>query len=327
MELVYPIYLDAPMLMTFLGSLRGGIAEEATIESKTQDTKEKAVKAQLRAKVSGMISSFLGVEGEADFSKKAVENLESQYKSTVRFPHAALFVQLRELLIEQKLIKTLESSENLNSVSIGDIVEFQGLAVANPGYKIRHSFGQLLPVIEPYLSLIESQIEPQVILLNNAKPNKPVMIDGNERRFQDQKEINSARDILKAQQQQMKSTASMLMALNAIFSRLFPEDDIDNVLFKSSGFNAISRVYPAFARDKRIQDLFDGHWRCIGKVINKLDESEKYDLLKDAPISYFAKDQFSTFAGFLNNEDIKIDVTDSMVTGPSIIIAPLAIFT
>jgi hypothetical protein len=60
MELVYPIYLDAPMLMAFLGSLRGGIAEEATIENKTQDTKEKAVKAQLQAKVSGMISSLMG---------------------------------------------------------------------------------------------------------------------------------------------------------------------------------------------------------------------------------------------------------------------------
>ncbi len=34
MELVYPIYLDAPMMMAFLGSLKGGIAEEATIENK-----------------------------------------------------------------------------------------------------------------------------------------------------------------------------------------------------------------------------------------------------------------------------------------------------
>lgn len=327
MELVYPIYLDAPMMMAFLGSLRGGIAEEATIENKMQDTKEKAVKAQIQAKVSGMISSVIGIEGGADLSKKAVESLESQYKSTVRFPYAVLFVQLRELLIEQSLITTLDSSESLMSVSIGDIVEFQGLVVANPGYQIRHSFGQLLPVIEPYLTLMESELEPKVIQLNNTKPNKPVIIDGKEKRFQDQKEINSVRDALTAQQQQMKSLASMLKALNAIFSRLFPEDDIDNVLFKSNGFNAISRVYPAFARDKRIQDLLDGNWRCIGKVINKLDESEKYDLLKDAPISYFAKDQFSTFAGLLNNENIKINVTDSIVPGPAIIIAPLAIFT
>jgi hypothetical protein len=326
MELVYPIYLDAPMLMTFLGSLKGGIAEEATIESKTQGTKEKELKAQIQAKISGMLS-LVGIGGEADLCKKEVENLESQYKSTVRYPHAALFVQLRELLIEQKLIKTLDSSESLKSVSIGDIVEFQGLAVANPGYQIRHSYGQLLPAIESYLSWIESQLELQVILLNGTKPNKPVIIDGKERKFQDLKEINTARDTIKAQQQQMKSLASMLTSLNVIFSRLFPEDYIDNVLFKSSGFNAISRVYPVFARDKRIQDLLDGHWRCIGKVINKLDESEKYDLLKDAPISYFAKDQFSTYASLLNNENIKIEVTDSMVLGPAIIIAPLAIFT
>jgi len=327
MELVYPIYLDTPMLMAFLGSLRGGITEEAMINSKMQDTNEKAVNAQLRAKVSGMISSFLGAEADAGISKRAVENLESQYMSTVRFPIASLFVQLRELLIEEEIIKKIASPESLSSVAIGDIVEFQGLAVANPGYQIRHSFGQLSPAIESLLVLMESQLEPQVMLLDNTKPNKPVMISGEEKRFSDQKQINFARDTIKAQQQQMKDTRSLLMALNAIFSRLFPEDSIDNLLFKSNGFNAISRVYPIFARDKRIQDLFDGHWICIGKVINILGESEKYDLLKDAPISYLAKDQFSDFAKLLNNENIKINVTESVVPGPSIIIAPLAIFT
>lgn len=70
-----------------------------------QDTNEKAVNAQLRAKVSGMISSFLGAEADAGISKRAVENLESQYMSTVRFPIASLFVQLRELLIEEEIIK------------------------------------------------------------------------------------------------------------------------------------------------------------------------------------------------------------------------------
>jgi len=41
MELVYPIYLDIPMMTTFLGSLQGGIIEETNIESKTSDTQEK----------------------------------------------------------------------------------------------------------------------------------------------------------------------------------------------------------------------------------------------------------------------------------------------
>jgi hypothetical protein len=133
MELVYPIYLDEPMLMAFLGSLNGGIAEETTVESKTQGSKERATNAQIKAKVSGWVSSLIGVEGGADVSRKATETSESQYKSTVRFPQATLFFQLRELLFEQDLIKILDSSESLESISLGDIVEFQGLAVANPG--------------------------------------------------------------------------------------------------------------------------------------------------------------------------------------------------
>jgi hypothetical protein len=125
----------------------------------------------------------------------------------------------------------------------------------------------------------------------------------------------------------MDNLSSIFASLNKIFSRLYPAYDLDNILFKSGDFDAILRTYPAFARDKRIQDLFDGNWRCIGKVINKIGPSEKYDLLKDAPISYFAKDQFSAIEGIFKNDNIKMNVTDSSVSGPAIIVTPLAIFT
>ncbi|MDD4650853.1 MAG: hypothetical protein PHQ34_01355 [Methanothrix sp.] len=327
MELVYPIYLDEPMLMAFLGSLTGGIAEETTVESKTQGSKERATDAQIRAKVSEWISSLIGAEGEAGVSRKATESSESQYKSTVRFPQATLFFQLRELLFEQDLIEVLDSSESLESISLGDIVEFQGLAVANPGYQIRNFFNQLLPAIEPILSFTKPQLDLNMNLLKGAKPGKPILMGGKELNFQNQNEINSVRDSINAQKQQIENLSSIFASINTIFSRLYPADDLDNILFKSGGFDAILRIYPAFARDKRIQDLFDGNWRCIGKVINIIGPSEKYDLLKDAPISYFAKDQFSAIEDIFKNDNIKMNVTDSSVSGPAIIVTPLAIFT
>jgi hypothetical protein len=50
--LVYPIYLDVPMMTAFLGSLEGGIVEEADVESKSKDAGEKLQQASIKAKLS-----------------------------------------------------------------------------------------------------------------------------------------------------------------------------------------------------------------------------------------------------------------------------------
>jgi hypothetical protein len=326
MELVYPIYLDVPMMTAFLGSLEGGIIEEADVEGKSTDAGEKIQQASIKAKLSGLISTFVSTEGGVDLSKKLAESVESQYKSKVRISHAALFIRLRDLLVEQKQVKIIESSGCLQDISIGDIVEFQGLAVANPSYQIRSSFNQLLPILTPFVTLMDSNMEQQLIQLKEAKPKKPIIMDKQSYTFEDQRQINDMRDSIKVQQQQTKNLVSMFKTLNEILAGLFPEDKMDKVLIKNINFSVISHVYPAFVRNERIQDLYGGNWHCIGKVIGILDESDEYDLLKDAPISYFAKDQFTTFAGLLNNENLSISVTDSKVKAPAIIVAPLAIF-
>ena len=326
MGLVYPIYLDVPMMTAFLGSLEGGIVEETDVEGKSIDGGEKVQQASVKAKLSGLLSPFFSGEGGVELSKKLSESIESQYKSKVRISYAALFIRLRDLLLEQEQVKKIESIESSRDVSIGDIIEFQGLAMANPSYQIRSSFNQLLPILAPFVTLMNSNSEQQLIQLKEAKPRKPITIDKQTFTFEDQRQINDMRESIKIQQQQAINLVSMIKTLNEILAGLFPSDEMDKILFKNSNISVISYVYPVFARNERIQDLYGGNWHCIGKVIGILDDSDEYDLLKDAPISYFAKDQFSTFIRLLNNENLSINLTDSMVRGPALIVAPLAIF-
>jgi hypothetical protein len=326
MELVYPIYLDVPMMSAFLGSLKGGIIEEADIEGKRMDAKGKIRQLSLKAKLSGLISTLVSAEGGVESSSTLAESIESQYKSKVRISHAALFIELHDLLLKNKKVKIIDSLKCIQDVSIGDIVEFQGIVAANPSYQIRSSFNQLLPVLVPFFNLTNSNLEQQLIQLKEAKPKKPITIDKTVYTFEDQRGINDHRDSIKVQQQQTKDLVSMFKTLNEILAGLFPKDEMDKILFKNDDFSVISHVYPTFARNERIQDLYGGNWHCISKVIGTLNEFDEYDLLKDAPISYFARDQFSSFIEQLDNENLSIKVTDSKVRGPAIIAAPLAIF-
>ena len=102
-ELVYPIYLDTPMMTAFLASLEGGLIDETSVEEKASSGNEKKRSVKTGLKFSGILSGLVGIGADAELARKISEDFESQYKHTVRFPAATLFIRLRNLLIEKSL--------------------------------------------------------------------------------------------------------------------------------------------------------------------------------------------------------------------------------
>ena len=326
MELVYPIYLDTPMMTGFLASLEGGIVEEANLESKTGDAREKTASGSLGANVSSLLSGILGGGAEIGLARKVSESLESHYKSTVRFPSTALFIRLRNLLLEQGQIKVLESQQDLSDISIGDFVEFEGTGLPNPAYQIRRAFGQLVPVIESYYGIVDSQIDQKLAELETIKYGNTFEYGGEEIIIQNKKQANAARNIIVADQKLKQSEAASYQQIGEVLTDLFPEGHTDTILFRMADFHAICRVYSTFARNESIDEICDANWRCLGKVIGIVSGSEEYDFLKGAPVSYIARDQFTELASALNNENLRIQTTEPVVSGPAVVVATMAIF-
>jgi hypothetical protein len=326
MALVYPIYLDTSMMAAFLASLEGGIVEETNVESRMSDSKENTQAGSLRTKIGGLLSNLLDFEAGAEVAKKVSELLESHYKSTVRFPEASLFIRLRDTLFDEGLVKMLTSDTGISDLTVGDLIEFQGLVLPHPAYQIRHIFGQLMPLLEPMSELNITQLENRFIALREAKPNKPVKVGDKEITFADQKAITSMRDLIKTQQQTSRNEVEIRRIMGTVLSDLFSRPHIDTLLFKSEGFHVVSHVYPAFARDERVEDIYNASWCCLGKVIRILPESEEYDLLQASPIGYFAKGLFPDLAAAFTNAKFNITTTEPMVPGPIVIVAPLAVF-
>lgn len=326
MELVYPVYLDTPMMTAFLASLEGGIAEEANIESKTIDSSEKSKKGSFGFKISELLSSVIGANAQADFSKKVSDSLESQYKSTIRFPNAALFIRLRNLLVEQNLIKKV-NSKNIDEVSVGDIIEIQGLAKPAPSYELRNIVNQLMPVTIPALKLQEMQIENEKSNLNdiqgtkNIKGEKILKIQGEE--DINLTELSKLYDLkIQGIQKQSLYLQEVANALNI----LFPEEHSSNILFDSEDFRSVCKLYPTFARDERIQDVFYAEWRCTAKVVGKISSDERYDLFKGLPIGLFAEDIFEKLKESIKSDELDINVSNPVIQGPALVLAVLAIF-
>lgn len=323
MELVYPIYLDTPMMNAFLASLEGGILEEANVETKTSKAKETTGKASFGAKVSGLISALADINAQADVSRKASDNLESQYKGTVRFPNASLFIRLRNLLIERKIIKEVLLENDFDKVSVGDIVEIQGTAKPSPNYELRNALNQLLPIVIPTLELQVTQSENELSNIKNYptrnnKGKKEILIGDEAFDY-----INLVR-VYEAQVREKQSLLINVKGIEMVSNSLFAEETIHNVIFKSNNFSAVCKVYPAFARNEQINEMFEAKWRCVGKVIGKLEKNDSFDLFKGLPIGLLTKSQ--DLIDSLKNEEVEINPSERVISGPTLIIAVLAIF-
>lgn len=327
MELVYPIYLDTPMMTAFLASLEGGISEETSIEGKTTNSKEKSGKVSFGIKVSELISSLVGANAEADLSRKVSDNLESQYKSTIKFPNATLFIRLRNLLAEQNVIKKIDSLKSFDKVSIGDIIEVQGLTKSPPSFELRNIATQLMPVVIPALKLQEMQIENEK---NNLKSFPITRKDKGGMQFTkiENEEINitELNKFFDKKIQDVQNQSLYLQEVGKTLHILFPEEHSTNLIIDSGEFKSVCKVYPTFARDERVQDIFDAKWNCIAKVIGKMENNEEYDLLKGLPIGLFAKEAFANMANSLKADDLEINISDPIIKGPILILAVLAIF-
>jgi len=327
MELVYPIYLDVPMMTAFLASLEGGLIEKADIERKSGDAKEITRSASFGVKISQLLSGIVGGGIKADFSKKMSESLEAQYRSTVQFPDTTLFIRLRSLLMEKGVLVSIHSKSDLEGTSLGNFVEIQGLAVPSPVYQIRRLFSQLEPIIKAAYNITDSQLDQEILRLETAKPGDVFKLGEEEVVIQNNKHKSTISEIIKITQKSKQNESSLYQMIGQALTILLPEDATDVVLIQSDEFRAMCRVYPEYVRNQRVQDIYDASWRCIGKVIATIRDGEKFDLLKGAPISYFARDQFPALVSSLNTESISVEVTESVIKGPSIIIATMAVFS
>ncbi len=325
MELVYPIYLDTPMMTAFLASLEGGILEEANVEGKTSKTKDTSGKVSFGAKVSGWISNLADINAQADISRQVSDNLESQYKGTVRFPNASLFIRLRNLLIEEKIIKKISSKKDLNKISVGDLVEINGNAQPSPNYQISKAFNQLIPIAIPAIELEIKQLESQLtdfkkIPTKNIKGSKQVTIG--EESF----DISELSRIYENQIRIKQNQLVNIQGIENVSSSLFTEESASNIIFESDNFKSVCKVYSAFARNERIEEIFNANWICLGKVIGKLEAEDSYDLFKGLPVGLLAKNIFSSMVEGLKTDELEISVSEPIISGEGLIIATLAIF-
>jgi hypothetical protein len=88
----------------------------------------------------------------------------------------------------------------------------------------------------------------------------------------------------------------------------------------------VSKVYKEYARNGTVEDIHQGYWKMIGKVIKKIDSNNIFDFMKDSPFSFLPDSLLSNMLKSMDNEVFKLPKIENKIEEESLVIAPIGIY-
>lgn len=291
-NLIVPVYLNQRLVFDLLAMLQGGISMVTAVTR--QDTAEGTLteKAGASFGLSQALSSLLKIDLSAEKSASSeASNSNTISEERVHTP-ASLFYQLRNTLIEKKVIKNLDAS----NVEAGDIVEFEASLRRNP-------------IIETMESLSELMSIAAVFNAEQEKPQKHVARANN--KTSEYEKINA----------QIRSLVSSLKAGNTI--------DLTAKHMKSN-YEAVITVEVGYLSDPTMSDIVDGKFKVVGKVTRSVEAHESINLLRKTALSKMPTavlDQlFDALSSLGGTQGFSIPDLTLEIKGPALQIIPIAIY-
>jgi len=295
-KLNIPIYLNQKIVFDMLASIEDGFSQLSTIQ--TSSEKNSLSSGEATAEIgSSNVFALLGVKLKGSLKgENTCKDSEILSQEKVHTP-SSLFQKLRDYLSKEKLIKKIDNIGSLSGLYAGDFIEIEGELSKNPIVSLMDSFMQMMEIASAFSDSQPSQGKKA----NNSQQS-------------DKKIIN-----------QMKAVSDGLQSGNIV-------DLICKIKSDESDITAVLPVYNDYFFNRNMNEITDGQYRVIGKITKvTIDSQDSINLLRNTSFSLMQQSMLDTmFAGF-KNQDMQdagmiIPDTSTVVSGPAVMILPIAIF-
>lgn len=290
-----PIYLNQKIVFDMLASIEDGFSQLSTIQ--TSSEKDLHSSGEVAAEIgSSNVFALLGVKLRS--SLKGENNSKDSEKRSQEKVHtpSSLFQKLRDYLDEEKLVKQINNIGALSELHAGDFVEIEGDLTKNPIVSLIDSFIQMMEIASAF---------------SDSKPSQ-----GKKNYLQ-----QSDKNIIN----QMKAISDGLQSGDIV-------DLICKIKNDDSNIAAVLPVYNDYFFNRNMNEITDGQYRVIGKITKvTINHQESINLLRNTSFSLMQQSMLDTmFSGFKNQDmqkvGIKIPDISTVVSGPAVMILPIAIF-
>lgn len=310
-KLAHPIYLDVPMMISFLAWVQGGVvtSEEETHEQRTGS--EKGLTAGGRFKFP--LASLFGIEAGADF--KGNRSASDVLQSRVQRHHtdASLFNALYYLLHEEGDVLSISKPEDASNLEPGQLVETTARFKGNPIEEIVSYLGSLLPYVEEQSRVDEAEGQARQRKGKGQRRNDPM------------DPVKAMTELAeKAAKQQQEFGIRMLRQMASDIS----DSPVHDLLFETSeGLSSVVTVSSQYYSSETNGSLQAGEFTVFGKVTRVLRNDEEINLTRRTVVSVTGSDGARELISNLTQDgSLHLDIPDPVVTAPAVQILPMAIF-
>lgn len=307
-ELVHPVYLDTPMMVSFVAALEGGVSYGAESTETQAQTDDRSRSGGGRLGIP-LLSSLLSLDMSGRMASNTGEQHTEEVKVVRRHTEASLFNLLRHRLAADGQITRIEGADQLVQLEAGSLVEISGEITGNP---LQQLFALLVKMM-PYMGLDEEEIRNP-----KKKPSQQGKRSGNPARR------------AAAQQGDKSSEDDDGDGLRMLF---IMKDDLegasvrDVVLERADGLTAILTLSTEFFSDQTTDYVLGGRFTVLGKVTRVLSENEQINLTRRTALGIAGPETAQELVQEITaGSDFFIELSDPIVTPPAVQILPLAVF-
>jgi len=295
-ELLYPIYLDIPMMISFVATMDGGYSLEK-VWKQTNDTSGEMSgaiegEAGLPIIVSNLVKASLKASGNVDGKLARSEESQIVFKHT----EASLFMRLRHELRRQGRVISLDEcdQEQWDLISPSSLVEISGEIRRSPINEIAQLSKRFMPIMLQSFPINKdgnidiANLSPERLdLLQNMSIVQAIVAD---------LESSPLSDVLLKHEAEWKKTAVL---------------------------NLSTKVLPF--TDQEL--LHCGSVTVIGKATHILAKEENINLYRRSVLGIAAQSTSTQWAQSFNSmPDVDIKLESSIVEYPAVEIIPMAIY-
>lgn len=306
-DLVYPLYLNVPMMTSFLAAFEDGIAYDSDVVRKQDKKREAGGEGEGRFGIPGL-GSILNLDLRGKVTESNSAGNSEEIKLVRKHTEASLFMRLRQELFYRDQIVKIENSDELAKIAHSSLVEVTGPISINPLNAAFEGFDQLgeLFNVELYNPTNQSRANTSAKKAPTSQNQKKLVTDF---RTEDVDTKKLGMKVLGRVREELKASK------------------VKDVLMRPPSFpdfTVLIGLTAEFLSEGAFDNFLSGYFTVLGKTVRVLKPDEEINLYQRTIVGIMGKDTEMALAKLLDVSWVKQNM--ALIKYPAIQLIPLAIF-
>ncbi len=329
-QLVNPIYLDVPMMTSFLAAIEDGVAFGADVTRTQSKKRSSGAEGEGEGKAGIPAVPFLSTLLNLDLRGKIISNGSAESNEEIKLikkhTESSLFMTLRHTLQARDSISKIQSINDIRDLEHADLIEITGHIFRSPLSEFLDGIIRILGLLGIETHKDENQSEPQ-------KQQRKTKANASTQRANtpQQKTDNPLVEIEQFNSDPEK--AFILKMLYRMREDILSSKVVDVVMrpagIEVEGLSVVIALSLEFLTDSAFQTLLSGQFTVLGKVVQVLKDEGSISLYQRTTFSYLDSNFVNTIVDSFKQQQqsfFSFPENPSIVEAPVIQIIPLAVY-